>query len=1041
MKNYNHLLMRLYVLIFLVSFTQGIFAQQSVTGTVMDGSTNQPLIGATVQAKGTSTGVVTDLNGNYTISASPSDILVFSYVGYIDQEVEVGSKSEVNVTLEESFESIQELVVIGYGTVKKDDLTGSVAVVTPEDLNRTPNASITQAMQGRAAGVVVTQSGNPGEGSQVRVRGIGSINRNPNPLYVIDGIISGDISSINPQDIESMQVLKDASATAIYGADGANGVIIITTKRGESGATKISFSAFGSVTRVPKKFDMMDATQYSDFYQTILPLQSTPVTPSLAYTDEFRQQYYGNGWEKGTNWQDEVLKSGYSQNYYLRISGGGENNNYSISTNYYDEAGIIPGENANRISIRANSDFSLGDYIKVGETINIARRTLTDATNYESDPWNNPLVASPLMKVYNDDNVKGFEGPYVPVNINYQGIDTTDTNTGLNDKANPLPALMLGEEVDYNNNLLAAVYLEATPFDWLTYKVTPSVDGNFTRETYWLPTYEAGARSHFTANSEVTYGESIMLSLENQITLSKEFNNHSFNLTGVHHVRKSDGYFMTGSGDGFLREDINTLTNAEQTRVTSSYSPFRSESMLARLIYDYGNKYFVTASFRRDGNSRFGPGNRYGYFPSFSFAWKVNEDLFQNIDAIDMLKLRFGYGQTGNSDIGNFVYVATIDGSNNFQPVFGVGQSVLPGAHIFTNVANPFVQWEAADMFNIGFDLNMYGNKLQLSGEYYNKTTDDLLVQQNIPNSFGLHWDAAKPWVNLGSIRNSGIEAVASYRKKEGVFNYSLTGTFTTVKNEVIEIPESYLEGENITKEGYPIGALYGYVAERLLTPEDFDDEGNYLYAPQNATAGIQTEDIAPGDIKFTDLNKDGVINDLDRTIIGKAIPDFSYSLNIEMWYKDFDFSLFLLGLNGFEVWNFQSRTMNSFADQDLDHNKSVDLYENYYRPDRTSTEYIRADRSNANRNDRASSWWVEDGSFLRIQNVQLGYTLPGRISGNMGISRFRIYLSASNLYTLTGYSGRDPEAPINGSPLRPGRDNGTYPLPRTFTAGVQLDF
>ena len=520
MKNY-HLLMRIVVLIFLVSFTQEMMAQQTVTGTVMDGTTDQPLIGATVQVKGTSTGVVTDLNGNYTITASPDDALVFSYVGYINEEVEVGSKTEINLTLEESFESIQELVVIGYGTVKKEDLTGSVSVVTPEELNRTPAPTIDRALQGRAAGVVVNQTGVPGKGVQVRIRGVGSISRDPDPLYVIDGVMTGNMNSINPADIESMQILKDASATAIYGADGSNGVIIINTKRGKSGAPQVTFNATGNVGLLPNKFELMNADQYADFYNEFNEIQGEG--QEVAYTDRFRQLYYGDGWQEGTDWQDEIVQQAYSQNYYLGVSGGSDRSNFSISASYYDEQGLLMNSWAKRYTLRANSDFTINDYIKVGESINISR---IEYRNAGYGGWDAALISSPLSRVYNEDNLAGYEGHQVP----YQLIDPenpSDTlnalNTGGNDKFNPRGELGVRENREWNTDLLLSLYAEITPFDWLTFKTTPSIDAGFSRENNWTRSYYMGAREQPLASlfEEDNRGE--MLSLENQLTFAETF--------------------------------------------------------------------------------------------------------------------------------------------------------------------------------------------------------------------------------------------------------------------------------------------------------------------------------------------------------------------------------------------------------------------------------------------------------------------------------------------------------------------------------------
>ena len=475
---------------FFVTFN--VYAQRTVSGTVTDAGTGEGLIGATVQVKGTSQGTVTDLEGNYTIEVNSSeDVLVFSYVGYETIEQPVGDRNTINVSLQESATQLEDVVVIGYGTVKKSDLTGSVAVVSSEDLNRTPAANFQKALQGRASGVIVSSnSGAPGSGANISVRGIGSINRSGSPIFVIDGIITGNLNSINPADIESMQVLKDASAAAIYGADGANGVIIITTKRGQSGKTSVTYNSFYSINRIPKKLDLMNADQYAGFYQT---LNEGAGIIEPAYTDEFRQWYYGEGWEEGTDWQEEITQPGYRHNQYIRISGGGENNNYAISGNFFDEGGIVLNTGAQRYNFRANSDFNIGDRLRVGETFNISRNV------YERGGFvfNAANIVSPLMKVYNPDNKEGFEGPQIPFEFDYNNDDTLEVvnNTGGNDKTNPVAAASLTDDFDYVNNILGNVYLEYDLFDWLEYRVSGSITMTNSRGREWTPAYDLGVRS------------------------------------------------------------------------------------------------------------------------------------------------------------------------------------------------------------------------------------------------------------------------------------------------------------------------------------------------------------------------------------------------------------------------------------------------------------------------------------------------------------------------------------------------------------------
>lgn len=1014
-----------------------LYAQQTISGTVTEASTGEPLPGATVVVKGTTTGSVTNGTGSYSLTVpSLQDTLVFSFVGYTHVEVPVMGRTLINVRMSQSDMLLSELVVIGYGTVRKEDLTGSVAVVTTEELNRIPASNFTNALQGRAPGVMVTQSGSPGGSAQVRVRGVGSINQNPNPIYVIDGVITGGLGNVNPTDIETIQVLKDASAAAIYGADGANGVIIITTKRGQKGKPKVSLSSYVSMNRVPRQFDVMNADEYAGFYSTLLEEQNIAVP--TAYTNDFRQWYYGEDWQEGTEWQDEVVRTGIAQNHYIRFSGGGEGSNYSISLNNANEKGILLASASERFNIRANSDFELGNFIKIGETLSLTRHISRNPTTYQGNPWQVSLIATPLMRMHNENNKGGFEGPQIPYEYALpDGTTEIVNNTGFNDKPNPVGPMEIGDDRSFNNNVLASIYVELKPFKWLTYKVTPAVEAHFSRSKFWFPAFDLGVRSRGQAELTENFSENINLSLENQVTFSNHFNKHHVTATAVHHVRKNEGNSVNATALGFPYEQLNVISQSfeEGRQVQGYYSPFTSESYLGRLIYDYASKYLITASIRRDGNSRFGPTNRWGTFPSVSAAWKINEDFLRNVNSINMLKLRFGWGKTGNSNIGSFQYMSLLDNFSQFSPVFGVDQRMVAALNVVHSFGNPSIKWEAADMSNLGLDLNMFNNKIQLSAEYYIKNQNDLLVKIPMSAAFGRVSGTGDPWVNLGEIQNRGFEFTGTYRKMEGDFNFAVTGNLTTVKNEVKYIPGDILSGNNLTTLNRTIGSFYGYVAERILTGADFDENNQYRHA-MPATGAPR-----PGDLKFKDLNRDGVVNDLDRTIIGKAVPDFLYSLNFEAFYKGFDISMFFYGMQNIQVYNHLRAGIEGFSSQDMGHNKLRDYAMNYYREDRPSTKYIRADLNNANQNDRASTWFLEEASFLRLKDVQLGYSLPPQILQNIRFSGLRLYLSATNLLTLTDYTGRDPEAPTMGSPLTPGNDGGSYPVPRALTFGVQVDF
>jgi TonB-linked SusC/RagA family outer membrane protein len=1007
---------------------------------VTDAVNGEPLIGATVQVKGSTTGTVTDISGNYTIVAGgPESVLIFSYVGYESKEQPVGDRTQLDVSLDVSATELEDVVVIGYGTVKKSDLTGSIAVVTADELTRTPTSNFQSAIQGRAPGVIVSQtSGKPGDGPSIKIRGIGSINRNADPIYVVDGVIYGSLNSINPQDIESMQILKDASATAIYGADGANGVVIITTKRGTSGKPKVSYSSYYSTNRVPKKLDLMDANQYAEFYNNLYGLRGIT---QLAYTDQFRQYYYGDGWEDGTDWQDEITQTGNIMDQYISVTGGGENSNFSISGNYNNETGILVNTGATRYNFRANSDFQISKKLRIGETFNVSRRISFDG----NAGFGSPNTATPLMRIYNENNKEGYEGPQIAVPWDPDGDGITDDldgdgipdiipNTGFNDKPNPLAYAEIPQNSEFDNDLLGNIYLEYEFFDWLEYRISGSVTLGNSRDKSWVPSYDLGVRSNAQASLEETYREGLELQLENQLTFRKMFGMHNVVATAVHQVRKFDGTNINGTARGFVYENLNVFdqANPDGVLLKGGESIFRQESYLGRVIYDYASKYYLTASIRRDGVSRFGPGNRYGVFPSVSLAWKLNEDLLRNVEQINMLKLRFGWGKTGNSRIGDFQYDDFLNASTDFSTVLGAPNAVVPGVNVYTSFANPVIKWEAAEMINLGADINVFENKIQAIVEYYWKNQDDLLVIIPASKVIGRQ---NSPWANIGKVQNRGLELSVKYKNYDNALRYSASVNFTTIHNEVISLPVDYIGGSNTrTQVGMPIGSLFGFVADRIITDSDFDEEGNYLHA--EPTNGIP----APGDIKFNDLNSDGIIDDQDRTFIGKALPDYLAGINFEASWKNFDFSLFLNGMFNYQVFNQQWANLTSFQSQDIGHNKLVEWSENYYTADDPTSEWVRADLDNSNENDRISTWWIENASFLRVRDIQLGYNLPSGIINSVGIERARIYMSVINPYIFTKYKGRDPENGAFSSPLNSGTDNGGFPNPRMLTFGVQID-
>lgn len=1025
------------VLVFLLPFNN-LFGQSAVTGNVTDAESGEPIIGATVMVLGTSNGTITDTDGNYSLqNVSEGDVLQFSYVGYLDKQVPVGNQETINVALEIDRTEIDEVVVIGYGTQKKSDLTGSVTVVDTEEMQKSTYTTLDKALQGRAAGVHISSvSGKPGDVSSIKIRGIGSISRSSEPLIIVDNmpVSSEYMNTLNTNDIESVQVLKDASATAIYGARGANGVIMITTKKGVAGKTKVNFSTHAGFSQIPKQFNVMNADQYETFYQGVYKDHDRDDEQNYyykVYSDSARAS--NDNLDTDTDWQDAVSRVGKEQNYNLSVSGGGENGNYYVAGNFGTTEGILIDTEMKRFGLTANSNFKIGKRLTFGETFSFSKVSINDVTNYgNGNPYYVSTVTSPLMPIYDMDALGGFGGP-------------TDSLTGLNERTNPVAEQLLNEVNRDQYEVLTSIYMDAELLPGLVYTIR--LGGNFgiDRDKLYNPEYTLGnmrLRDRDYSRLQETNTISEDLQMNHQLSFRKSFGDHHLNLMAVWERFSGQYRYMSASGNDLSHPDLTVLdqTTASFT-VNGTLDEHRLESYLARVQYDYAGKYLLTASYRIDGSSRFGPdGGRFGHFPSFSLGWKVNEDLLQDVDEINMLKLRFGWGITGNENLDDYQYFALLDPPVNSRYIFGESQNLHLALAPTSYQANPLIKWEEARMTNFGVDLNAFKNRLQITAEYYIKNQKDLLVQKPISRAFGKYTEyGGDPdigaWANLSRTRNQGFEFTGTWRNRTGDFNYAVTANFSTLNNTVVDlVRDEIVTSYTITTEGHAIGSFFGYVAERILQEDDFDDEGNYLHARQeNGTS--------PGDIKFKDLNDDGIINAFDRTIIGKPLPDMIYGLNLTAGYRGFDFVLFLQGMQNMQVYNTMMSHISIASGDETgkDENKLVDVLD-YWTPENQSTTMTRPSVLDENMNSRISSWFLYEASFLRIKTFQVGYTLPASVTERLNIDRLRIYASANNLYTITKYPGYDPEVGST-NPLNMGIDNGYYPVPRSASIGLNLTF
>ena len=1083
----NRLIILFLTGLFLLFISAVGFGQKfPVKGIVKDATTGAGLPGVNVVEKGTTNGTITDLNGAYNIEVADatSSELEFSFIGYVTETIPVNGKAEINVSLVEDILKLDELVVIGYGTQKKSDLTGSVSVVNAENLAKISSTDIAKVLQGQTSGIEVFGGGEPGAIQRVQVRGIGTFGTT-NPLYVIDGVPiapatdlnisgpsiqfennapgyesyapSGGISDFNPSDIESVQVLKDASAAAIYGARGANGVIIITTKRGKAGGIKINYEGSYGFQYVQKRLDMCNTNQFQEVNNAARLNDGTVMAP---VNNPARAAYISSD-SIDTDWQKETFDRGHQINQTLSMSGGTEAFNYFASVNYYDQTGTVVGRGPRytKYSAQLNMDQKKGR-LKFGQSFTY---TTTKQIRLTSSRWSNYMIeliqAIPIVQVYDDNNVGGYGG---------------SSNAYLQIAGNPVAFNNLRDAEFNRHRFFGVIYGELEILKSLSYRINLSYDRSDWYNDEFIPVYNVGNRHtwEYGVLSEWR-GENPVLIMENLLNFKKT--------VGKHDIAAVLGY--TAQKDH--KEDI--YAHAEwplgyegpYNKVISGVSSGQSSlgklfehsmiSYLGRVNYSYADRYLLTGSFRRDYSSNFAPANKYGDFPSFAAGWKVSSEPFFNVPFINLLKFRGGWGKIGNENINPYLYETTVNNAVSYVFTDLSGTEVLHPGTIQTLAIDPTIRWEERITTNIGMDMAMLKNKVELSVEYYHNNAKDILMNYPIPISSG-----AVGWViqsaNGATMVNQGVEVNASYRKYEGNFHYSISGNFTTLHNEVTKIGELNLPVETATSRtqlGHPIGELYGWVYEGIfqsadqinnVTPDDPTFDPN-----KHAFQHVQT---SPGDVIYKDINgrdadgnltgqPDGQITDDDRTFLGSPIPKFTYGLNASFDFKGFDLSLFIQGVYGNKVFNQVYRIANQLGEG----NYSVESYDNYWReettvsvwdpetqqptsvtlPARQGADWPRPSVIDNNGNNRVSARWIQDGSYLRLRNIELGYTIPSKILSHVrGVANLRIYLQAQNLLTLTKLYGYDPDF-INDGIFNRGYSNGSYPSPTSILVGVKL--
>ena len=991
-----------------------LHAQQqakTVTGTVTDVS-GEPIIGANIRIKGTTTGTITDIDGNFSIEAEPQSVIEVSYIGYLTQETVINNQKSIRFLLKEDTKTLDEVVVIGYGVQKKADLTGSVANINTEKLNTQSNANIGQALQGKIAGVdIVSQGGAPGSGTRIMVRGIGTLN-NASPLYIVDGMYMNSIDHINPNDIASIDVLKDASSAAIYGSRAANGVIIVTTKEGSNteGKPIIDLSVNLGISTASKFLDMLDAKGWAEV--TTIARQAIG-KPALDMATDLANK-------PDNDWQDIMFRPALMQNYNLAVKGGGKYSTYYTGLGYFNQDGIVKGTNYQRYNIQSKNDYKRGIFSAGTNLIISFSHDKPLHQELRGGMIGTILQSVPTLEKYDDTREGGYGGTYGDV-VNI-----------------PHPLAIIDDNImdRYNENvkIFANLYAQIELFKGLKYKLNLTPDFSFERYKNYLNKYDFGLATNSITQLTERQRRRRNILVENLLTFDRTFGEHKISALAGYTYQDSRFRHIQAYGEGLPQglEEIDAATTNRSNEGNSWRSVLTS--ILGRVFYSYQNKYLFTATIRRDGSSKFGKNNRYGYFPSFSLGWNVAEEKFmENVHWLDQLKLRGGYGVLGNQEIDNYQYSSTITTGINYPDGNG---GLLQGAFP-KNFANPDIKWEETAMTNVGIDFMAFNNRLSLTADYYVKNTKDILLTVPIPISSG---GANDPIRNAGKIRNNGFEFNLGWMDQPNPdisYGINLIGSFN--KNKVIAMgsESGSIKGgstnQNITtsetKAGYPIGGYW------LISTAGYFNSQEEVDAYAKDGKKIQPA-AEPGDIKFVDANNDGVINDDDRVFQGSPFPDFTFALNGNMRYKNFDLSIGLQGVLGNKIYNATRQTLEDVTKGSNFLASCLD----YWTPENKNASHPRLTWDDPNRNPRAESdRYLENGSYLRLRSVQLGYTFP-QTWFKGAIQHARVYINAENLFTITSYSGYSPDVNADNANYR-GFDNFIYPTNRTFMLGLNVTF
>ena len=1049
---------KLLSVLFLLSFTlAAVYAQNiQIKGTVVSGTDNEPLPGVNVVVKGnTSTGTITDFNGTFTLSAPADAILSISYIGFKSQEIAVKGHKDIKIVLQEDSETLDEVVVVGYGVQKKSVVTASIAKVSADDLASTAPVRMDNALKGLASGVTVTSSsGQPGAAAQIRVRGVGTIrteNGAADPLYIVDGMpLEGGLDYLNPNDIASIEVLKDAASGAVYGARAANGVILVTTKTGKIGKTKVTYDFSYGWQSAWKKRDILNASEYA------LMINEGAINAGIA--PKFSDPYsYG----QGTNWQDEVFNNNAPMmNHQVSVSGASEKVNYLFSLGFYTQDGIVGGNfdrsNYERLTLRSNTQYTLFDESKERNWLNSLKVTSNlsyariKSTNFDDNStWGTPLgsalALSPILNVY-DETEEAIKAQFDKYGTTAEYTPVYDPRNGklfsipgeFGEMSNPIAKLSLPGDKHWSHKFVANFSAELQLWDNLKFKTSYGADLSFWgydgyRPLYYLRSGESSTQSSAYSRKE----DGTVWQLENVLMYDKSIDKHSFSVLLGQSAKKSSGSYLYGSRNNitnYSRPYIDASTglaaNADRDAAGAPSVDATLASIFARASYNYDERYMLQVTVRRDGSSRFGPNNHYAVFPSFSLGWNLTNEKFMNKrpNWLTTTKIRLSWGKNGNENIGNFKYTVLTSPGNN--AIFGSSENVINGVKA-SGLANPDLKWEESEQLDFGLDFGFFNNALTFTADYYKKKTNGMLMEMNIPFYVG----EAKPIGNVGKMENSGIELEAAYKFRVSDWNFRVSANASYLKNKLIEYGnESGWEnldsfqgtGDIIRAEnGKPFPFFYGYKTAGIFQNTD------EVKAYKNDKGELLQPTAVPGDVRFVDVDGNGIIDANDRTDIGKGMPDWTFGFNLGVSWKNFDLNMMWQGTAGNDIYDATRRT-------DIATSNLPSWMLNRWTGEGTSNRIPRFVQGD-NVNWQSSDLYVYDGSYLRLKNIQLGYTLPAALTQKVFISSLRFYVAAENLFTFTKYHGFDPEISSGGTSL--GIDYGVYPQARVWTIGASLSF